>query len=242
MIVGERGPKPDIVQKLSPEERRALDQAIIEGAETKADLHKRFAERHGIAYRSFCTYATALETTSKHRYVGELLNRVFGNLPDSAIDLRARGIMMAMLDRIAADVLHDGDLKPKDLQHVVQSYDILRKGEIAEAQEERRRQDWEVVRAAGIAAGAKLIKRELAAEIAGDPDLRGRLEGAVDRIAGRLDKPVEQSVAAGMLKSLKNKWKLDSDDLELINRIVGVDVRIGERPAAAAVENGGESQ
>lgn len=229
--MGERGPKCEIVQKLSPEERRELDEAVIEGATTKAELHTRFGKPHAIAYRSFCYYAQALEKTARHRYVGELLNKVFGNLPDSAIDLRARGIMMAMLDRIASDVLHDQELKPKDLRHVVQAYDLLRKGAIADAQEERRRQEWEVVRAAGIAAGANLVKRELAAEIAADPDLRKRLEAAVDRIRDRRDKPVEQRVAAHLLSSIRDKYGLDRDDLALINRIVGVNVRIDGNPA-----------
>ncbi len=230
--MGERGPKSETVQALAGEERRELDQAIIEGVETKQELHERYVAQHGIGYRAFCNYAHALERTAKHRYVGELLTKVFGNLPDSEIDLRARGIMMAMLDRIAGDVLHDGEVKPKDLQHVVQSYDILRKGAIAEAQEERRREEWEVVRAAGIAAGANLIKRELSAEMAGDADLRKRLERAVDRIRDRTDKPVQERVAAHLLASIRDRFGLDRDDLALINRIVGVNVRIEDAETA----------
>lgn len=55
--MGTRGPKPEVVLKLSADERVELDAAIVEGKATKAELHVQFGEPHGISYRAFCTYA-----------------------------------------------------------------------------------------------------------------------------------------------------------------------------------------
>ena len=149
--MGERGPKPDIVKWLTPGQRAELDEAIVEGRQTKTDLYERFGRPQGVSYSAFCNYAAQLESRARHRYVGELLNKTFGNLPDSDIDVRAKGIVMAVLDRLAADVLQDGELKPKDLRDVVHAYDLLRRGAIAEAKEDRRQREWEVLRMAGVA-------------------------------------------------------------------------------------------
>ncbi len=225
--MGERGPRPDIVTKLTPEDRKRLDEAIIEGAESKTILHERFAKPHDISYRTFCTYALALEQTARHRYVGELLTKVFGNLPDSEIDIRARGIMMAMLDRIAGDVLNDRELQPKDLRHVVQSYDILRRGTIAEAQETRRRDEWGAARMAGVAEAAVWIKDAVAEEIGRDKELCVRIEEAVDSCCARIGKPENDLITSRLLEKYATKAKWSKAQRDIVKLIWGVDIGPG---------------
>lgn len=228
--MGERGPKPNIVQLLTPDERAALDEAIVDGRATKEDLHRRFAEGHGVSYRAFCTYATALETQAKHRYVGELLNKVFGNLPDSDIDVRARGIMLAMLDKIAADVLHDRDLKPRDLRDVVASYDMIRRGAIADATERRRQVEFNAVRATSIAEAVVVIKKELDDELADDAELRDRLHKAVDRIRKRVVKPGDERVPDKLILEIVRRRNLGASVAAMAKMLFGLDM--GEEPDA----------
>ncbi len=203
--MGERGPKPMVVLNLTPEERRELDTAIIDGRETKADLYGRYKARVCCSYRNFCNYASRLEARAKNRYVGELLTGVFGNMPDSEIDVRARGVVMGILNRLAMNVMEDGEINPKDLRDVVKAFDMIRRGAIADADASRRRLEWEVVRTAGVAEAAEQIKRELATEVGSDSDLRHRLEQAVDRIKDRADKPAREIVTAQIIDKIARK-------------------------------------
>jgi hypothetical protein len=223
--VGERGPKPEVLQQLAPEQRARLDEAIIEGSKTKQTLYEQF--RIGdldIGYRAFCKYATALEQTSRHRYVGELVTKVFGNLPDSDIDMRARGIMMGMLDRIAADVLHDRELKPRDLRHVVQSYDILRKGAIRDAQAERARAEWEAARMAGVAEAAVWIKDAVSEELSRDTELCERIQQAVDNCCARVNKPENEVFTAKLIERYARKAGWSKATRETVRFIWGIDL------------------
>lgn len=229
--MGERGPKSSVLQVLTPEERAELDGALVEGKASKAELFEQFGKAKGLAYRSFCRYAEALEARAKHRYVGELLTKVFGNLPDAEIDLRARGIMMAMLDRIAGDVLADGELKPRDLRDVVKSYDLIRRGAIAEADEERRRLEWQAVRAVTIAEAAAWLTKRLADEVAGDEELRQRLNRAVEKL--QTEQPGGDQVSVKLIEQIANKRDLSKSVAAIAAMIYGADLADADAIAEA---------
>ena len=225
MNVGERGPKSNVVKRLSNEQRGELDEAIVEGRATKTELFERFGEPHGISYSAFCNYAAQLANRARHRYVGELLVKTFGNLPDADIDARARGIIMAMIDRIAADVLHDGELKPKDLREVVQAFDLIRRGAIAEAQEDRRKMEAEAARMAGVAEAATWLKDALTAEVDNDPELLRRIEQAIDRCRGRVEAPSDKRAAAKLLRGIARKSNWERGVAEMVKYMFGIDIR-----------------
>jgi hypothetical protein len=235
--VGERGPKPQIIVNLTPEDRAELDEAIIDGRATKTELYERYKDRCGVAYQTFCNYAQQLEARAKNRYVGELLTKVFGNMPDSDIDTRARGVVMGILNRLAVDVMHDGELNPKDLCNVVKSFDMLRRGSIAEADAARRQTEWEVVRAAGVAEAASQIKQALASELAGDPGLRQRLESAVDRTQERMDRPTKDLVTAQIIDRVSRKRGVSREVRAALYELYGLDIdKVEPKPEPSAGE------
>ena len=126
-----RGPKSKLVLDLDPDRRAQLDRAIVEGRETKAVLHQRFAKPHGIGYRAFCNYAAQLETLAQKHYLADLIAEAFGNHPNTDLQHLIRAITFAVLNDVAADLSADKNVSPNQLYELLKACRLLQRITVA---------------------------------------------------------------------------------------------------------------
>ncbi len=130
--MGERGPRPSIVQALEPAVRVRMDVDIVAGRLSKKDLHRKYAEPVSVGYKAFCEYAARLEERAGAFYMAAIMGTVFGVGLDTT-EKRAHRLVNQMFECVLSGV-RSGTLASADLDRLTETYELLKHGKLPEAE------------------------------------------------------------------------------------------------------------